>query len=172
MKTSFLTVLFLSVFFLGDLYSLDFSNPEKNYLRLSKLYNRWDYSPYGGRKGARIELYSFLVDLIYNEIETEFDFSLVSPEGIFEKKIFTNIRGRSWLKIHGKLDESSVEKIIGKDFMFLRRWWREKKLCSIKGKVKKFRLGIDKSGRVVHLYLDRIEMKYEYNTRRNSRKKK
>ncbi len=190
----------------NDHVNYDFSDPEKNYLNLSKLYQNWNYRPFGGRKGARLILYSYLVDLIYNDIETEYNYVIGSPaifddlitkdtlkippikgrkkherlesvmdevkkmrSGSSKEIVFSNLRGASWLRVHGDIDLESFRKVVGKDKLALRKWWRDKKLFSIKGKVKKFRLGMDRRGRVVHIYLDKVIIKHEHNTKRDNK---
>jgi hypothetical protein len=139
-------------------YSAEISEAENNYLTLSGYFERYNNIIFFKRKSDENHLRECLLDLIGKEIMTDYNFVLISPEGVYDQGITGLVRSDRWLKLIGPLDGDSVKNIIGNDTEMLKKWWRTGKLVAATGKIKKYRLTRDAGGNIVELYLDKIKL--------------
>ncbi len=130
----------------------------KNYLKLHDMFVKWQDGFFGSRKSSRRLLYMYLVDLIGQEIETGYNYYLVCDGDLENKKVKSKFRDERWLNFHGPVDISELENIARKDPTILKKWWRSKVLVSVSGKIRKFRIGKDRSGDTIELYLTKIKV--------------
>ena len=127
-----------------------------NYLKLRKIYSKWKEGLFGSRKYNERLLKEFLHNLIYKEIKTDYSYAFASPYGARDRDIKCRFSYCQWLIFHGKIDLKGLEKILNNDKTAIKRWWRSKKLLSVSGKVMKFRLGRNRYGDTVEIYLEKI----------------
>lgn len=129
------------------------------YYQLLRLYRLWREKPYGTRAFHERKLTEFLVGSLGRQIVTGHVYELVSPEGIYDKKIACRFPECSWLHIDGELDAASARDIAGGDTGRLKAWWRAGLLVSVSGTLKDFRLGRDPRGDAVYLKFDRLVLR-------------
>ncbi|MCP4138360.1 MAG: hypothetical protein GY754_45785 [bacterium] len=161
MKKRYLLILFivlLAPLWEGGAEEKELSEGFKNYYMLEGIFNKWQDGFFGSKTHHRKSLHWQLVNLLGKPIQTPHNYIMVSPEGLFEKKMRCKLRYDRWLYIHGKLDIESVKKIIGKDSNIIKQWWRTTRLVSLSGKLRKFRFGRDKFGDTVELYFYSVKV--------------
>ena len=153
--TAALLILFLTLFTATWLSAetVEEMSPVERYLKMHGLYLKWKEGLFGSRKYYENRLAGYLRSLHGKEIETDYRYMLLSPEGIFNKKVRCALTYGGWLKIRGELDTDSVMKVIDGNSLFLRKWWRTTRLVKVSGRVRKFRLAKDPYGDVVELHL-------------------
>jgi len=143
---------------MGQVCAGEISQGEKNFFLLREAYRKWDEGLFGSRNYYRRQIQNLLNEMVGKEIVTEYDYMLVSSEGIYDKTVVCNLQWGRWLHVHGELDEESLKKIAGPDFNILRAWWRSGILVAVAGNLKKFRLDREAGGRSVHIYLDKVRL--------------
>jgi hypothetical protein len=137
----------------------DASIAVKNYLELERLHVGWSEDFFGKGPYYRRVLYNYLVDKLGEEILTDYNYVLISPEGIYRRRLRCKLSYGRWLYIIGDVDIESIKKIIGDDITVLKRWWRSRRLLAVQGRIRKFRVESDEWGKRVVLYLDKIRVK-------------
>jgi hypothetical protein len=93
------------------------------------------------------------------EILTDYNYFLISPEGLFEKKPVCNLYIEKWLQIRGEINKEDLVKFVEKDPTLLTKWWRTRNLLAVYGTVKDFRLESGIREEIVILYLKDIKIK-------------
>jgi hypothetical protein len=131
----------------------------ENFLKLERLYEKWNSGLFGSRKFYERELRKYLGHLIYKNIETPGDFVVLSPEGIHEQKVQTSMRFRRWLEIRGELNADDEAAAAGVTPQNVKTWWRSTRMIAVHGKVLKARPAYNTYGRSVELYLEKIGIK-------------
>jgi len=128
------------------------SEAEKNYITLRELYVDWKNAVFGSKNSKRRDLYRFCIDLIGNEIESGVDFAILTPKSVDGRFVdsLLSMPEPSWLYVHGGLDAVAFKDAV-KDSSS--NW---KRLFKIKGRVLKFRLGMNSSADTVDLWLEKI----------------
>jgi hypothetical protein len=137
------------------------SNTEayKNFINLKKLYLRWNEGLLKNKRSYRRFIYKYLISIVDKEILTDYDYVLISPEGRYEKELTCKFLLEKWLRIKGDIKQETLAKIIEKNPGLLTNWWRSKKLLSVQGKVKDFKLESDQLGEIIILHLTDIKVK-------------
>ncbi len=137
----------------------DTSIAVKNYLELERLHVGWSEDFFGKGPYYRRVLYNYLVDKLGEEILTDYNYVLISPECIYKRRLRCKLSYGKWLHIIGEVDIESIKGIIGNDITVLKRWWRSKRLLAVQGRIRKFRIESDEWGKRVVLYLDKIRVR-------------
>ncbi|MBN2402633.1 MAG: hypothetical protein JXN64_09550 [Spirochaetes bacterium] len=136
-----------------------YNDAYETYINLKKLYIRWNRGLLKSKRSYKRFIYKYLVSSIGREILTDYDYVLISPEGRYEKYLTCNMLLDKWLRIKGNIKNETLTKIVEKEPDLLLKWWRSKKLLSVYGRIKDFKLESDKSGEIVILYLTDIQVK-------------
>ena len=131
----------------------------QNYLELERLHMGWSEDFFGKGPYYRRVLYNFLVDKLGQEILTDYNYALISPESIYRRQVRCKLYYGKWLRIIGNIEIESIREIIGDDITVLKRWWRSRRLLAVQGRIKRFRIVSDGSNKSVVLFLDRIRLK-------------
>lgn len=155
-------MIFLAFICLGAFTVFARSSDEKavqNFLELQRLHAEWGEDVFGKGPYYRRVLYYYLVDKIGEEILTDYNYLLISPESIYRREIRCTLSYGRWLKIVGAIDVESVKRIIGDDIQALKRWWRSRRLLAIRGRIVRFHIADDEWGKRVILYLKNIRLK-------------
>ncbi len=129
----------------------------RNFIELHDVYLKWRDGYFGSRSHYRNHLYFLLLDMMGHRIVTGYDYVLLSPELIYERKLKFAFYNGDWLHIEGKVNMESVKKIIGDDSSLLMAWWRSGKLVSVSGVLKGYR--IDDWAKKVYVVMDDIRVK-------------
>ncbi len=129
----------------------------RNFIELHDVYLKWRDGYFGSRSHYRNYLYFLLLDMMGHRIVTGYDYVLLSPELIYERKLKFAFYNGDWLHIEGKVNMESVKKIIGDDSALLMAWWRSGKLVSVSGVLKGYR--IDDWAKKVYVVMDDIRVK-------------
>jgi len=130
-----------------------------NYLRLKKMYEKWNSGLFGSRKLYRNRLYRLLTDMIGSEIQTGRDYN-ISIYDIAEKKFYSSdLYSCNWLYIHGKVDDTSIKELAEKGDSYIKEVERNKYLFFLSGRIEKFRIFETGYGRNVHLYLESVKIR-------------
>ena len=133
----------------------------QNYIKLHELYIRWKEGLFGSRKYYNRIIRMYLTDLIGRQIETDDSYVLESPDHPSELKFICKFENCRWLNIHGDVDENDMKKILEEKERISREWWRKGMFVAVSGKVVKYRIGRNKFGDTVELYLDKIRLIYD-----------
>jgi hypothetical protein len=131
----------------------------KNYLELERLHAGWSEDFFGKGPYYRRVLYNYLVDKLGQEILTDYNYVLISPEGIYRRRLRCKLSYGRWLHIIGDVEIESIKEIIRDDITVLKRWWRSRRLLAVQGRIRRFRIESDEWGKRVVLYLDKIRVK-------------
>lgn len=131
----------------------------QNYLELERLHMGWSEDFFGKGPYYRRVLYNYLVDKLGQEILTDYNYVLISPESIYRRRIRCKLYYGKWLRIIGNIEIESIREIIGDDITALKRWWRSRRLLAVQGRIKRFRIVSDGSNKSVVLFLDKIRLK-------------
>ncbi|GAF88089.1 unnamed protein product [marine sediment metagenome] len=131
---------------------------QKRYFELYKLYVKWNKGLFGSRKFHEGFLKKYLIKMLGKEIQTDFDFIVKAPDGVFDNTVICKGRFGKWLHIKGKLDPKTLKEVGKKHKGIYKKWWRTNILIAISGRVRKFRLDWDKYGDIIVLYLDSIKL--------------
>jgi hypothetical protein len=129
-----------------------------NFLEIARLYDDWNDKIFGKSAYCRQKLVRVLRERIGEYILTDYNFALISPESMHDRKVICRFYYEGWLKIEGRAEIESIKKLIGGDIEKLKRWWRSGSLIAVYGKIRKFRLGMDSGGRHIVLYLADIHV--------------
>lgn len=129
----------------------------RNFIELHDVYLKWRDGYFGSRSHYRNHLYFLLLDMMGHRIVTGYDYILLSPELIYERKLKFAFYNGDWLHIEGKVDIGSVKKIIGDDSSLLMTWWRSRKLVAVSGILRDYR--IDDWDKKVYVVMDDIQVK-------------
>lgn len=140
-----------------------------NYISLKNLYIKWDEGLFGSGKYYKRKVKEYLISIIGEEIITEYNYTIISPETSFEKKPGCKLLSGKWLEIKGDINDKDLKIIDGYDPESVEKWWRSRKLLSVRGKIKNFKLSNGRWGKVVTLYLEDIRLEQIDNTEKNSR---
>lgn len=132
------------------------AGPVVNYYNLKKHYTKWHEGLWGSRTYNKHELEDFLKTLKGKFITTPREFMLLVPESLAEPRVICNFKTCRWLKIYGPLDRKSLDLLVKNNPSLLKNWWRSRKLLSIKGRIRKFRLTRDAGGDIIELWLKEI----------------
>lgn len=148
-----------------------FKKASWNYFEIMRLYQDWNDRIFGKAKYGKKMLYRYLVDKIYENVLTEYNHVLISPEAIYRQEVRCKFYGEKWLEIIGTVRKESIMNIVGNDVKKIRRWWRARKLVAVYGEIRKFRLDSDGQGKRIVLYLDDVRI-YEEAVLKTKGKKK
>lgn len=129
----------------------------RNFIELHSVYLKWRDGYFGSRSHYRNYLYFLLLDMMGHRIVTGYDYCLISPELIYEQKLRFAFYNGDWLRIEGKVNIDSIKKIIGDDSSLLMTWWRSRKLVSVSGRLRGYR--IDDWDKKVYVIMDDIQVK-------------
>ena len=144
------------------LKSLNAESPDEdytNYINLKKLYIKWNTGLFKSSRYYKKYVTEYLISIVGKNILTDFNYILVSPENIDNKKIVCTLYKERWLQIKGDIKKDDLTGIIRKDPALLTKWWRSGKMLSVRGKLTDFKLDFDKYGEVIILYLRDIYIK-------------
>lgn len=117
--------------------------------RIEVLYRRWDDGLFGSRRFHRRELQAYLAGGVGERIATGYDYPLIYPEVLAERRFRCRFRYGDWLEISGEIDEAGLRALSGGGLPEPSRWWRGPVLVSLEGKLKRFRLDDGPPRRVV-----------------------
>ncbi|HPJ36889.1 MAG TPA: hypothetical protein PLT75_00450 [Spirochaetota bacterium] len=140
-----------------------------NFIELHSLYLKWSSGLFGSRKYYRQKMYMHLMDLLDKYIKTGFDYYLESPEAVYDTRLRFVFYNGNWLYIEGEANKESIKKITGKNPEILLHWWRSRKLLSVSGKIRRYR--IDDWDRKIHVFLDDMSV-YELQQTRSVKDEK
>ncbi|HSV95537.1 MAG TPA: hypothetical protein VLM75_01240 [Spirochaetota bacterium] len=108
--------------------------------RAEVLYRRWDDGLFGSRRFYRRELQAHLADGIGRSFATGYDYPLIFPEVLTERRFRCRFRYGSWLEISGEIGTADLGTLSGGDLPKPSQWWRGPVLVSLEGKLRRFRL--------------------------------
>ncbi len=135
------------------------------YVNLHSLYVRWSDNNYGSGKYYRKAIYSFLLDSLGSSITTDYDFILAYPYEMANNKVGSKFLISDWLIISCQIPPEDLFNQYKSKKENPGKFWNNKLLISISGKITKFRLIDDndltdnrKDNRIV-LYLDDVVIK-------------
>ena len=148
----------------------DSKGPAANYIKLEKLYIKWNEGLFGSRNHYRRALTEYLASIIGEEILTDYNYVIVSPISKHDKRLECKLFQGRWLKIIGDIDNNNILEVVNFDSKMLKKLWRTKKLFSVHGKIKTFRLVSDRRGYSVILYLNNLRLIGSDSIRKNSKK--
>ena len=123
-----------------------------NFIELHSLYLKWSSGLFGSRKYYRQKMYMHLMSLLDQYIKTGYDYYLESPEAVYDTRLRFVLFNGNWLYIEGNVNKESIKKITGDNPEMLLHWWRTRKLLSVSGKIRRYR--IDDWDRKIHVFLD------------------
>jgi hypothetical protein len=141
------------------LYAAEDTDASRRYREIERLYRKWSEGLFGSGNFYRRQLYQYLFESMGKEVLTDYNYVLVSPEGVYDKKIFCRIVQARWLILEGEVDAGDLRNIIEPDPMILKKWWRSGHFFSLHGRIRKFRLDSDGTGNSVVLIMDRVALK-------------
>jgi len=164
----------------GLIYAEGYENAIKNYIGLEKLYIKWKEGLFGGRGFFRRLLEDYLINLIGNEILTDYNYFMAYPESFYDKKVECVFNYSGWLQIVGELKDEVVERLFGLNinisgsdqsgfngkriengdeiFDISKRNWEVSRLFAIYGRIRKFKLEDYSRVYKVVLYVDDIRI--------------
>ena len=125
----------------------------ENYYGLRRAYRLWHEGLFGSRKYNYYRLREYLDALRGKRIATPAEFHLLVPESVARPRVVCVFKTCRWLKIKGRLDRKALVPLIKKDPTLLKRWWRSRRLISVSGRLRKYRLTRDAHGDVIELWL-------------------
>lgn len=127
----------------------------KYYHTLEKLYIKWHDGLFGSRRYHERILRDFLNDLQGKDFRSDYNYIIDNDAS---EKIVVKCRfsGYRWLKIHGPVDRESVKVVTRGKRKSIASWWRGTDLLAVSGRVVRYRLGRDRFGDTVSLYLEKI----------------
>lgn len=133
------------------------SEGSKNFLALRGHYQQWCDGLFGSQNSYRRDLYMFCLDLIDKEIETDPEFILLSPIKYGQQSVECVLRtpNSGWLYIHGPVTASDA---LLKERPLPGSWRQSLSFLRIRGTVRKFRLGRDRMGNTVDIWLNKVEL--------------
>jgi len=140
-----------------------------NFIELHSLYLKWSSGLFGSRQYYRQKMYMHLMDLLDKYIKTGFDYYLESPEAVYDTRLRFVFYNGNWLYIEGEANKESIKKITGNNPEMLLHWWRSRKLLSVSGKIRRYR--IDDWDRKIHVFLDDMSV-YELQQTRSVKDEK
>ncbi len=108
--------------------------------RTEVLYRRWDDGLFGSRRFYRRELQAHLADCIGRKFATGYDYPLIYPEVLVERRFRCRFRYASWLEVRGEIGADDLGALSGGGLPKPSQWWRGPVLVSLEGKLKRFRL--------------------------------
>ena len=111
-----------------------------NYIKLKKLYIKWNYGLFKSTRYYRKYITTYLISIIGKEILTGYNYFLISPENIDNKQLICNLYKERWLQIKGNIKQDDLISVVKKDPTLLTKWWRSGKMLSVRGKLKDFLL--------------------------------
>jgi hypothetical protein len=144
----------------------------ENYITLKKLHLDWTNGLPGSGNYHKRKIYEYLVSIIGQEIKTEYDYVLESAGSPAGLKIMPKFISYNWLMINGKITGDSVKNMDGFDSKAVEMSWRTKKLISVNGILKNFRIGSGRRGDVITIYLENIRLEQFDNTKKDNKKQK
>lgn len=154
----FLLITICLVFVAVYMYAGDSADAKNNYFRLREMFIAWDEGFPGSRAYRKKQLNSYLVDLLGQEIMTDYDF-LIDPKWITgEGKFSSDLIYNKWLYIHGSMDADLKDEKLPGFGELLREREIKKTLFAVSGKIRKFSLEESSRGRSVHLFLERLRI--------------
>lgn len=144
---------------LPSVFCQEQSEGRKNYEKLEELFQKWNEGLFGSRKYHQGKLNNYLITLVGKEIETDYDFIVVTPELPTEGEVKCALQFGGWLTLHGSIDRKSLKEAMGTDKDLMKKWWRSGVLVAASGKVRKFGMDILHAQSGLDLYLYRIQLK-------------
>lgn len=158
---SLCTIVFVQLVTLSFVHSSEknekIDEGKKNFLVLHSVYLKWRDGFFGSRTHYRTQLYYMLLEMMGHRIETGYDYVFDTPSMVYQQKLRFAFYGDDWLHIEGKVNKESIKKIIGDDSSLLLSWWRSKKLVSVSGILRDYR--IDDWQKKIYVVLENIEVK-------------
>jgi hypothetical protein len=137
-------------------------NPEKIFSGLKNLHLKWNTGIFKSARYYRKYMTRYILENIGREIRTDYSFRIISPEGLYGKKLVCDFFIEDWLMIKGEIDRLEVAKLVGEDTGLLIKFWRSKKLISAGGIIKNYSFETQKDEELVILHLKNIKL-YERN---------
>lgn len=155
----------------GNLYAASSDEAYFNYIGLKKQYYKWTSRIFRNRGTYRRTLKKYLITLIGKEILTDYNYILLCPECVydFEKELICRLYQEQWLQISGMIDAENIKPVVQADPGLLKKWWRSKKMLSVYGKVRDFRIESYENRDTITLYLRDIRLNESYNSRKDSK---
>jgi hypothetical protein len=132
------------------------SDDSARFIALHEHYLNWRDGLFGSRGYHRRVLYDHLVGLLGKSVKTGYDYYLESPVKADDTRLRFVLFHGSWLFLDGKVSKESIREVVGDDPSILLSWWRSRKLLSVSGKIKRFR--IDDWERKIFISLDDVRV--------------
>ncbi|MBN2160739.1 MAG: hypothetical protein JW807_15220 [Spirochaetes bacterium] len=145
----------------AELSAEDVPEGLRNFFLIQNQYEKWRLGLFGSKHYHEGKLRRLLIRLLGKEITTGSDFTLSSPERLYDKDVVCIFLSGRWLYIHGEIDPESLKQMADKNYAPMKGWWRSGALFAVRGKLKNFKLDWDAHGDVIHLYLDKITILYD-----------
>lgn len=123
-----------------------------NFIELHSLYMKWSSGLFGSRKYYRQKVYMHLMTLLDKYIKTGYDYYLESPEAVYDTRLRFVFYNGNWLYIEGNANKESIKEIVGDNPEMLLHWWRTRRLLSVSGRIRRYR--IDDWDRKIYVFLD------------------
>ena len=92
--------------------------------RTEVLYRRWDDGLFGSRRFYRRELQAHLADCIGRKFATGYDYPLIYPEVLVERRFRCRFRYASWLEVRGEIGADDLGALSGGGLPKPSQWWR------------------------------------------------
>ena len=148
------------------------SDAFKIYVNLKELYRKWNNGILKNRKVYRQLVRKHLSEIKDKDIHTDYDYFFIAPEAVYGKRIVCYFIFDHWLRIKGNIDLQVIAKMLGEKPEVLTKWWRARKLVSMRGRLGKFNLETDQNGEeIIVLHLEDFKIKgiSDANTGENSK---
>lgn len=132
------------------------SDDSARFIALHEHYLNWRDGLFGSRGYHRRVLNDHLVGLLGKSVKTGYDYYLESPVKADNTRLRFVLFHGSWLYLDGKVSKESIREVVGDDPSILLSWWRSRKLLSVSGRIKRFR--IDDWERKIYIILDDVRV--------------
>lgn len=132
------------------------SDDSARFIALHEHYLNWRDGLFGSRSYNRRVLNDHLVGLLGKSVKTGYDYYLESPVKADDTRLRFVLFHGSWLYLDGKVSKESIREAVGDDPSILLSWWRSRKLLSVSGRIKRFR--IDDWERKIYIVLDDVRV--------------
>ena len=142
----------------------------ENYIDLKKFYLEWNNGLPGSGNYHKRKIREFLISIIGKEILTEYNFTLETTGVPSEMRLVCGFSLDKWLQIKGKINTETIKNISNYAASRVEKSWALKKLLSVKGRIKNFKLGSGSRCTLITLYLDDIQLEKFDNIKINNKK--
>ncbi len=138
--------------------NINAADPENIFSELKNIYLKWNTGLFKSVRYYKKHAARYILDHINKEIKTDYRYRIISPEGLYGKKLVCNFYIEDWLQINGEIDKNEISKIIAKDAGLLTKFWRSQKLLSVSGVIRNYKFETSNDKVTLILYLENIKL--------------